>query len=107
MRGMRGEAITLLENDHHEVVRSSAQTKAADADLVTRRWFRLLGRRRHFEIEEKAFNPTIRERAHATSNSALKKPCAVPLAQSEPQELGEGSIIKAPAAAYESKSDES
>jgi hemerythrin superfamily protein len=67
---MPNDAITLLENDHREIQRLFAQTKAADADLDALAISIAQALLVHSEIEEKVFYPAARERAHATSNVA-------------------------------------
>ncbi len=70
---MSSGAITLLENDHREIQRLFAQTKAPDADLDALAVSIAQALLVHTEIEEKIFYPAARERAHATSNVALEK----------------------------------
>lgn len=70
---MPTDAITLLENDHREVERLFAKTKAPDADLDALAVSIAQALLVHTEIEEKVFYPAARERAHETSNVALEK----------------------------------
>ncbi len=70
---MSSDAITLLQNDHREVERLFALTKAPDADLDALAVSIAQALLVHTEIEEKIFYPASRERANATSDVALEK----------------------------------
>jgi hemerythrin superfamily protein len=70
---MASAAIQLLQNDHREVERLFARTKAPEANLDALAISIAQALLVHTEIEEKIFYRAARERAHATSNVALEK----------------------------------